>query len=527
LVSQADADAKAQNDKNTNGQNYANAHGLCGYVNDAMSKIYTKSCVSGGTPSSITYSVAAGTYSSSLSHDDANAQALAHLEEQGRYYLLYTATCTFYNVSMSQSFTRNNCVAGGTGSSVPYNVPAGRYSSTISQADANAQAQNDINSNGQGNANQNGNCTFYSVSMSQSFTRNNCDAGGTGSSVPYNVPAGRYSSAISQEDANAQAQNEINTYGQNTSNQNGSCTYYNYSITSFFTKNDCGPGGSASTVTYFIPAATYSSLVSQADADAKAQNDKNTNGQNYANAHGVCGYISDAMSKTYTKTCASGGIPSNVTFSVAAGTYSSSVSHDDANAQALAHLEEQGRYYLLYTATCTFYNATRSQVFTRNDCGAGQFGTNVTYTIAPDTYLSTSSQADADTQAQNDINKNGQNFANQNGGCSVPEIPVEGSSTISNATFQVTLTNTATGTAYANVLHYSNPPVNTNLFNVPAGTYNVSVYPLAGYSGSYAFQIGTYLFTVKAKANPLSIAGLVINSSGDAIILIDPIGAIR
>jgi len=37
-----------------------------------------------------------------------------------------------------------------------------------------------------------------------------------------------------------------------------------------------------------LPAAKYSSTVSQADADAKATVDINSNGQAYANANGTC-----------------------------------------------------------------------------------------------------------------------------------------------------------------------------------------------------------------------------------------------
>jgi YD repeat-containing protein len=63
----------------------------------------------------------------------------------------------FKNVVRSGTFTRNNC---GTGRGVPiiYTVPAGTYTSTISQQDADQQAQNDVNANGQNYANTNGTC---------------------------------------------------------------------------------------------------------------------------------------------------------------------------------------------------------------------------------------------------------------------------------------------------------------------------------------------------------------------------------
>jgi Family of unknown function (DUF5977) len=66
---------------------------------------------------------------------------------------------TYSNVVKSGTFTRNNCSAGYIGGSVTYSVPAGTYTSNVSQADADQLAQNDVNANGQNNANVNGTCT--------------------------------------------------------------------------------------------------------------------------------------------------------------------------------------------------------------------------------------------------------------------------------------------------------------------------------------------------------------------------------
>lgn len=66
---------------------------------------------------------------------------------------------TFSSALKSATFTRNNCTGGNVGSTVNYIVGAGSYTSTISQADADAQAQNDVNTNGQSYANANGTCS--------------------------------------------------------------------------------------------------------------------------------------------------------------------------------------------------------------------------------------------------------------------------------------------------------------------------------------------------------------------------------
>jgi len=62
---------------------------------------------------------------------------------------------------------------------------------------------------------------FYNIQMSANFVKGNCSPG-YGTIVTYTVPAGRYSSSISSEDANQQAQNDINSNGQNYANASSS-----------------------------------------------------------------------------------------------------------------------------------------------------------------------------------------------------------------------------------------------------------------------------------------------------------------
>lgn len=140
-----------------------------------------------------------------------------------------TPPTTFSSVSKSGTFTRSNCPSGTSPGSVTYSVPAGKYTSTISQADADSKATNDISTNGQAFANVNGTCTpiilpiYYSMVQSGSFTRNNCGSGYTGSTVVYSVPAGKYQSTISQAAADSQALHDVQMNGQNYANANGTC----------------------------------------------------------------------------------------------------------------------------------------------------------------------------------------------------------------------------------------------------------------------------------------------------------------
>ena len=70
----------------------------------------------------------------------------------------------YWNVLQSGTATRNNCATGYTGSTVTYTVSAGTYSSTTSQATADALAMADVTTNKQTYANANGTCNPISSS---------------------------------------------------------------------------------------------------------------------------------------------------------------------------------------------------------------------------------------------------------------------------------------------------------------------------------------------------------------------------
>ncbi|MBK7883013.1 MAG: hypothetical protein IPJ81_03770 [Chitinophagaceae bacterium] len=65
-------------------------------------------------------------------------------------------------------------------------------------------------------------------------------------------------------------------------------TYYNQQLSQAFIRNNCPPKYIGSEVLYTVPANTYSSETSQADANIQAQNEIDANGQAYANINGTC-----------------------------------------------------------------------------------------------------------------------------------------------------------------------------------------------------------------------------------------------
>jgi hypothetical protein len=88
-------------------------------------------------------------------------------------------TVTYYNSTQSQTFVRNNCGSGYSGSTVTYTVPYATYSSTISQIAADQMALDDISANGQNNANSTGTCTIIpSGTLSAYFIKGDGAPGG-------------------------------------------------------------------------------------------------------------------------------------------------------------------------------------------------------------------------------------------------------------------------------------------------------------------------------------------------------------
>jgi hypothetical protein len=64
-----------------------------------------------------------------------------------------------------------------------------------------------------------------------------------------------------------------------------------------------------------------------------------------------------------------------------------------------------------------YLSALKQGTAQKNDCTTGE-GEVVTYSVPAGLYMSTTSQAAADTQAQSDVDTNKQTNANDKGGCS-------------------------------------------------------------------------------------------------------------
>ncbi|MDA6071085.1 DUF5977 domain-containing protein [Flavobacterium sp. AC] len=422
-VSQVAADAQAVTQIDNNGQAFANsdANAKCTFLNAAQSRLIARNnCEPGGSPASVWYTVAAGTYSSDVSQAAADAQAVTQIDNNAQAFANSDANakCSFLNTAQSRLIARNNCEPGGSPSSVWYTVAAGIYSSDVSQAAADAQAIVQIDNNGQAFANDNSICTFYSTALSGSFTKNNCDTAGYGSSVPFGLVAGTASSNSSQADADAQALNIFNANGQANANATGYCTFYSPAMNGYFTKDNCSIGGAGSNVYYSQDFGIAYSHNSQTEANALGSAKFYTDGQAYANTYGDCTFMSAALSGPFQKNdCPVGGVGSPVDYSLAMGAVSLKTSQGDVDAQAWNKYQIEGQANANAYGYCTFKSATLSGSFTKSNCDAGGYGSDVAFSQVEGAASSNSSQADADAQALNLFNANGQAYANVAGYC--------------------------------------------------------------------------------------------------------------
>jgi hypothetical protein len=151
---------------------------------------------------------------------------------------------------------------------------------------------------------------YHNVAVSRTFTRSNCAAGETPGTATYIVPAGKYQGST-QGAADLLAQTDLTTNGQNYANANAVCTapviYSSKAQSKVFTKNDCPVNYTAGSINYLVQAGRYTSTISQVDADNKAIQDLNANGQTYANANAICTAPAKTIIKIITITVYSDG----------------------------------------------------------------------------------------------------------------------------------------------------------------------------------------------------------------------------
>ena len=447
IISQSDADDKAMRDIEQNGQNWVNEHGRCITIlwyNVKKSKSFRKNDCDPDTEegSLVTMTIEAGQFSSPISQEDADRKAEAELNAKGQDYANSHGTCNtikWYNDRKSKMFQKTDCEVTEVGSMVEYVVEAGRFSSSVSKEDANQKALEALEAEGPGYANDHGTCEtnlWYNVEKSKVFYKNDCEDGFIGAPYTYTVEAGKYTSDVSQEDADQKALDDMEKNGQDQANLNGECVtdpnYFVGKASARVQKNDCdaeSQTGSFVDLTEKDLAGypdAFVSRESQEAANTLAQAAMEEQKQDLANKKGTCidkNQFVGVYSKVFTKdNCEGEGVGSQVTVDqddVTGGPFTSYESQEAANALAQAAVEQQGQAIANRDGHCT-WTGKYSEEFTKNDCNEGQVGSKITVTeqdVVGAPFTSTVSQDDANNKAKAAVKEQGQAIANSKGNC--------------------------------------------------------------------------------------------------------------
>lgn len=447
IISQSDADDKAMRDIEQNGQNWVNEHGRCITIlwyNVKKSKSFRKNDCDPDTEegSLVTMTIEAGQFSSTISQEDADRKAEAELNANGQDYANSHGTCNtvkWYNDRKSKMFQKTDCEVTEVGSMVEYVVEAGRFSSSVSKEDANQKALDALEAEGPGYANEHGTCEtnlWYSAEKSKVFYKNDCEDGFIGAPYTYTVEAGKYTSGVSQEDADRKALDDIDKNGQGQANLNGECiedpNYFIGKASARVQKNDCdaeSQTGSFVDLTEKDLAGypdAFVSRESQEAANALAEAAMEEQKQGLANKKGTCidkDQFVGVYSKVFTKdNCEGEGVGSEVTVDqddVTGGPFTSYESQEAANALAQAAVEQQGQAIANRDGHCT-WTGKYSEEFTKNDCDESQVGSKITVTeqdVVGAPFASTVSQDDANNKAKAAVKEQGQAIANNKGNC--------------------------------------------------------------------------------------------------------------
>jgi uncharacterized repeat protein (TIGR01451 family) len=387
-----------------------------------------------------TYTTSA-TYTSSISQEDANAQAKAIADNafyaglQTKYNTEGFCTWTASNIAGNHNanFTKNNCQANCYGNgTVNYASPT-QYASAVSTASCEAavsaaataafnMAVANVNANGQNFANANGTCCCWNPASEVE----KCDGCNYRGNLEKNSCDGSFRNT------------EVTQSNYCGCNQNCQGTTYN---------NRCVGDGLKDRQYYQVyncnGAETGASYIVTCDCDAKQPNIVPTSYTTCSNCFNVTIYIdNNRCSPSYNRYFVNGSnvgvdlpstAPCNDTPSYiddlgvkcVNGTnyYVSANVNPCGNYRYIYYNGDEGNYTNdanIINPACTF-QASRSGTFTRNNCGAGFTGGSVSYSNTY-YYSGINNQSGAEDLADANFANDGQNYANANGTCTAIQV---------------------------------------------------------------------------------------------------------
>lgn len=201
--------------------------------------------------------------------------------------------------------------------------------------------------------------------------------------------------------------------------------------------------------------------------------------------------LPNAIVSTYTYAPLKG-----VTSQTDASGHTSYYEYDALGRLALIRDKDQNilkKYDYLYQNTApaiVAWNDMQSGTYTKS-CPIGYTGSSYTTIAAAHTFGSSLDITDANRQALAYISSIGQSNADINGTCTASASLVVKGTNPKSFPFYVGFTNTSTGINYGYTIYPG--MYNSNLASIPAGTYNITIYPMGGPSyGSYGFVVSGF-----------------------------------
>lgn len=269
---------------------------------------------------------------------------------------------------------------------------------------------------------------YWNTQQSKSIQKNNCANNQVGGYYTVTVNANTYSSTSNVSDANQKALDFLNSqYAQDVANNNALCyggggdPIPNQEQSVAFTKNDCS-SGTPSIVTFTVAAGSFYSTISQADANQKARDYANANGQTYANDNGLCTstplyYSTERTDLFQRNNCGSGETGGYAWITSIAGQYVSTISVADANNIRDADMQTRANTGGATCSSSTVYYNTQVEAYFQKQCPNSNPGSSHYFSIAANLYSSTVNQQTAQDLALAALNQQGQAHANSVGTC--------------------------------------------------------------------------------------------------------------
>lgn len=176
-----------------------------------------------------------------------------------------------------------------------------------------------------------------------------------------------------------------------------------------------------------------------------------------------------------------------VPYTVAANTFYSAVSKEDANQKAKNYLAANGQDNANRIGSCTpiFWNEERSRYFTPQNCGPGTTPDPYLYTVYANKYYSFNNVEEANQMADHEIDVQGQEDANRYGHCTPITVSVQYNVSDRVYGYRVRFTNAYTGQEYDFELPYGEG----TLPSIPIGTYDVYIYDTYQLGYYYSFEL--------------------------------------